>query len=82
MQSTIQKDLKTKVDELEKTLLAITNVNDIQMENMCSGAPVVNSDHTAYLLDFLIEPAMYQVEALRVLIHGLQMATEPELAAP
>lgn len=82
MQSTIQKDLKTKVDELEKTLLAITNVNDIQMENMCSGAPVVNPDHTAYLLDFLIEPAMYQVEALRVLIHGLQLAAEPELAAP
>ena len=55
MQSTIQKDLKVKVDELEKTMLAITSVNDIQMENMCSGAPVVNSDHTAHLLDFLKE---------------------------
>lgn len=71
MENALRNELKDKVDQLEKTLLAITSVNDIQMENMSSGAPVVNPDHTAYLLDHLIEPAMYQVEALRVLIHNL-----------
>lgn len=75
MQNEIYKDLKDKVDQLEKTLLGITCINDIQMENMGGGNRVVNPDHTAYLLDHFIEPAMYQVEALRVLIHGLQPPT-------
>lgn len=73
MEDTIRKDLKNKVDVLEKTLLGITCINDIQMENINSGAPTINPEHTAYLLDHFMEPAMYQVEALRVLIDSLQV---------
>lgn len=82
MENTTLQELKKRVDRLEKTLLGITSINDIQMESMSGGNRVINPDHTAYLLDHFIEPAMYQVEALRVLIHGLQLAAEPELAAP
>lgn len=71
-------DLKSKVETLEKSLLAITSINEIQMQNMCSGAPVVDAEHTVYLLDHILEPTMYQVEALRVLIHSLQA----EVAVP
>lgn len=60
------------MDRLEKTLLGITCINDIQMESMGGATRVINPDHTAYLLDHFIEPAMYQVEALRVLIDSLQ----------
>jgi hypothetical protein len=72
MEKTIRQELKEKVDVLEKTLLAITCINEIQMQNMNSGAPVVDAEHTVYLLDHLMDPCMYQVEALRVLIDSLQ----------
>lgn len=65
-------DLKNKVETLEKSLLAITSINEIQMQNQCSGNPVIDPEHTAHLLDHILEPTMYQVEALRVLIHSLQ----------
>nr|WP_193215513.1 hypothetical protein [Janthinobacterium sp.]QJS06058.1 hypothetical protein [Janthinobacterium sp.] len=78
MKNDTVQDLKTKVDQLEKTLLAITCINEIQMQNQCSGNPVVDPEHTVYLLDHLMEPTMYQVEALRVLIHSLQA----EVATP
>jgi len=78
MKNETVQDLKAKVDQLEKTLLGITCINDIQMESMGGASRVVNPDHTAYLLDHFIEPAMYQVEALRVLIHSLQA----EVATP
>lgn len=72
MENATRRDLKDKVDLLEKNLLAITCINEIQMQNMNSGAPTVDPEHTVYLLDHLLEPVMYQVEALRVLIHSLQ----------
>lgn len=72
MENTTRQELKKRVDRLEKTLLGITSINDIQMESMNGGTRVVNPDHTAYLLDHFIEPAMYQVEALRVLIDSIQ----------
>lgn len=72
MENTTRQELKKRVDRLEKTLLGITSINDIQMESMSGGTRVVNPDHTAYLLDHFIEPAMYQVEALRVLIDSIQ----------
>lgn len=78
MKNATFQDLKNKVDALEKSLLAITSISEIQMENQCSGNPVVNPEHTAYLLDHIMEPTMYQVEALRVLIHSLQA----EVATP
>lgn len=64
-------ELKEKVTTLEKTLLAITSVNDINQDNINSGTPVINLVCTAHLLDHLIEPAMYQIEALRVMIDKL-----------
>lgn len=72
MENTTRQELKKRVDRLEKTLLGITCINDIQLESMNGGTRVVNLDHTAYLLDHFIEPAMYQVEALRVLIDSIQ----------
>jgi hypothetical protein len=72
MENTTRQELKKRVDRLEKTLLGITCINDIQMEGMGGANRVINPDHTAYLLDHFIEPAMYQVEALRVLIDSLQ----------
>ena len=72
MENTTRHELNKRVDRLEKTLLGITCINDIQMESMGGATRVINPDHTAYLLDHFIEPAMYQVEALRVLIDSLQ----------
>lgn len=72
MENTTRQELKKRVDRLEKTLLGITCINDIQLESMGGATRVINPDHTAYLLDHFIEPAMYQVEALRVLIHSIQ----------
>ena len=72
MENTTRQELKKRVDRLEKTLLGITCINDIQLDSMGGATRVINPDHTAYLLDHFIEPAMYQVEALRVLIHSIQ----------
>lgn len=72
MENTTRQELKKRVDRLEKTLLGITCINDIQLESMGGATRVINPDHTAYLLDHFIEPAMCQVEALRVLIHSIQ----------
>lgn len=77
----MNRSLKDLVDALEKTLLAITCINEIQMQNQCSGAPVVDPEHTVYLLDHLMEPAMYQVEALRVAIHDLAKTEAEQLAS-
>ncbi len=65
--------LKEKVDVLEKTLLAITSVNDINLQDMKSGNLGANWESTANLLDHLLEPAMYQVEELRNMIYDLQL---------
>lgn len=72
MENTTRQELKKRVDRLERTLLGITCINDIQLESMGGATRVISPDHTAYLLDHFIEPAMYQVEALRVLIHSIQ----------
>jgi hypothetical protein len=72
MENTTRQELKKRVDRLERTLLGITCINDIQLESMGGATRVINPDHTAYLLDHFIEPAMYQVEALRVLIDSIQ----------
>lgn len=68
----IAQQLKEKIDVLERTLLAIDSVNNINQENFSSGTPCISMENTANLLDHLIEPALYQVEALRMMIDGLQ----------
>lgn len=80
MKKTTFQNLKDQVDTLEKSLLAITSINEIQMENQSNGNPVVSPEHTAHLLDHLLEPTMYQVEALRVAIHALAKAEAQRLA--
>jgi hypothetical protein len=64
--------LKEKVDALEQTLLAISNVSEIASHHISSGKDPLES--CAYLLEHLIEPAMYQVEALRVMIEAIPEA--------
>jgi hypothetical protein len=60
--------LKEKVDALEKTLLAIDSVNNVCQEAIHDGSKAIDLDHCAYLLNYLIEPAMYQIESIRILI--------------
>lgn len=74
-------DLKNQVDSLEKSLLAITAINDIQLENQSNGNPVVSPEHTVHLLDHVLEPAMYQVESLRLAIHALASVEAEQLAS-
>lgn len=58
--------LKEKVDALEKTLLAIDELSGICQQAICHGNQSIDLDRCANLLGYLIEPAMYQVEALRM----------------
>jgi hypothetical protein len=66
------KTLKEQIYALEKSLLAIDTLNDINMQNLKNGNRVIDLDHTANLLDHLIQPAMYQVEAVRTMIDDMQ----------
>jgi hypothetical protein len=61
--------LKEKVDELERTLLAISSICDVA-ENHYTDAPTPLSG-CAYVTAHLMEHAMYQVEALRMKIDAL-----------
>lgn len=61
-------DLKEKIGVLEKTLLAIDELNNICQQAICNGRQVVNLECCANVLNYLIEPAMFQVEALRMQI--------------
>lgn len=80
MDTAIRKHLKENVEVLEKTLLAITSVNDINQESIGNGNQVISMEHTANLLNHLIEPAMFQVETLRRLIDELQPQQELKAA--
>lgn len=72
MRANIPGNLKEKVDVLEKSLLAIDTLNNICLANWNSGAPVIDLQDCAHLLNHLIEPAMFQVESLRMMIDELQ----------
>ena len=61
--------LKEKVDALEQTLLAICSLSDIANQHRGGGTDPLES--CAHLLEHLMEPAMYQVEALRLMIDAL-----------
>jgi hypothetical protein len=58
--------LKEKVDVLEKTMLAIDELNGICQQAICHGNQPIDLERCANLLNYLIEPAMFQVEAVRM----------------
>lgn len=62
--------LKQKVEALEKTLLAIDELSNLSQEAICYGNKPIDLEHCANILHYLIEPAMFQVEAVRMLIDG------------
>lgn len=72
--------LKEKVGALEKTMLAIDELSGICQQAVCHGNQPIDLERCANLLNYLIEPAMYQVEAVRMQIdemakHATQQAT-------
>lgn len=60
--------LKEKVGALEKTMLAIDELSSICQQAICHGNQLIDLERCANLLNYLIEPAMYQVEAVRMQI--------------
>ncbi|HJV82444.1 hypothetical protein [Noviherbaspirillum sp.] len=60
--------LKEKVDALEKTMLAIDELNNICQQATYYGNQPINLECYANLLNYLIEPAMFQVETVRTQI--------------
>jgi hypothetical protein len=67
--------LKERVEALEKTLLAIDELSNLCQEAICHGNKPIELEHCANILHYLIEPAMYQVEAVRVFINASAQAT-------
>ena len=68
--------LKHKIETLEKQLLAISSLNDICQQSINSGSHAVNWESCVELLDHLIEPAMYQVEAVRLMLDDIAQRLE------
>ncbi len=64
------KTLKEKIDALEKSLLVISSVCDVAEEHITGEKTPLNS--CAYVTVHLMEHAMYQVEAVRVMIDDMQ----------
>ena len=69
--------LNEKINELEQKMLAISSVSDICQQSIMQGNSSANLQSCAEFLEHLIEPAMYQVEALRVLIS--EMCERPKV---
>jgi hypothetical protein len=73
--------LKQKVEALEKTLLAIDELSNLSQEAICYGNKPVDLEHCANILHYLIEPALFQVEAVRMLIdRGAQNSPSGQLS--
>lgn len=69
--------LKDKVADLEKTMLAIDELSGICQQVICNGNQSIDLDRCANLLNYLIEPAMYQVEAVRMQLDAMiEQATQ------
>lgn len=64
-------NLKEKIDALEKQLLAISSLNDICQQSIIHGSLSMNLESCAELLNHLIDPAMYQIEAVRMLVKDI-----------
>ena len=69
--------LKEKVEALEKQLLALTSINDICQRSLNDSNHFVNLESCADLLNHLLEPTMYQMEAVRVLVR--EMCERPKV---
>jgi hypothetical protein len=66
------KDMKSKFDNLEKQMLAISSVNDMCQRALYSNSNEIgNLQSCAELLNHLIEPAMFQIEELRNVINEM-----------
>jgi len=65
-------ELKSKIDNLEKQLLAISSLNDICQNTLYSGnSEEKNLQACAELLNHLIDPAMFQIEEVRNAINDM-----------
>jgi hypothetical protein len=65
-------ELKSKIDNLEKQLLAISSLNDICQNTLYSGnSEEKNLQSCAELLNHLIDPAMFQIEEVRNAINDM-----------
>jgi hypothetical protein len=69
--------LKEKIEILEQQLLALTSINDICQRSMNDSSRSANLESCADLLNHLLEPTMYQVEAVRGLIS--EMCERPKI---
>jgi len=69
--------LKEKIEALEQQLLALTSVNDICQRSINDSSRAANLESCADLLNHLLEPTMYQIEAVRVLIG--EMCERPKI---
>lgn len=69
--------LKEKVEMLEKTLLAIDELNNVCQQSITHGDRPVSLECCANLLNYLIEPAMFQVEAVRMSIEEMTKGGGP-----
>jgi hypothetical protein len=74
------KALKEKVDALEQQLLAISSLNDICQQVICHGNSQIKLDSCAELLNHLIDPAMYQIESVRLMVNDMNQHAEEKLA--
>lgn len=70
LDQTTRKQLKERVDALEKTLLAIDSLSHVAQEHYDTGMTPLEG--CVSVLHYLIEPAMLQVESLRTVIDELQ----------
>ena len=60
--------LKEKIAILEKQLLAIDELNNVYQQAISYGNRPIDLECCANLLNHLIDPAIYQVEEVRVLV--------------
>ena len=72
--------LKEKVVLLEQQLLAISSLNDICQQSMNHGNQPIKLESCAELLNHLIDPAMYQIESVRLLVHDMSNHAKEKLA--
>jgi prefoldin subunit 5 len=73
------KALKEKVDALEQQLLAISSLNDICQQSMFHGNNPIKLESCAELLNHLIDPAMYQIESVRLTVNDMNQHAEEKL---
>jgi hypothetical protein len=68
--------LNKKVEALEKTMLAIDELSGICQQAICHGNQPIDLDRCVNVLNYLIEPAMFQVEAVRMQLDAMIQQAE------